>query len=200
MRRRPAVRHAWQPDAATLDALRAAAQRREDFMYPDALLRLGDTVTQAGLSPSVFELELTEGVLMQDAESGRRSLLALKEFGFALAVDDFGTGYCSLNYLKRFPLDTLKIDRSFVADISDDPDDAAIVRAIIALGHSLDMKIVAEGVTTQAQLEFLQAESCDAVQGYLMSPAVPAGAFRDLWLRSGATREDGLTERIRHVG
>jgi EAL domain-containing protein (putative c-di-GMP-specific phosphodiesterase class I) len=149
-------------------------------MYPEALMRLGDTVAQAQLSPSLFEFELTEGVLMQDAEAGRRSLLTLKEFGFALAIDDFGTGYCSLNYLKRFPLDTLKIDRSFVADINDDPDDAAIVRAIIALGHSLDLKIVAEGVTTQAQLRFLQAESCDAIQGYLMSPAVPAAKFREL--------------------
>jgi predicted signal transduction protein with EAL and GGDEF domain/FixJ family two-component response regulator len=171
-----------------------------DFMYPEALLRLGDTVTQAGLSPSLFELELTEGVLMQDAEAGRRSLLALKEFGFALAIDDFGTGYCSLNYLKRFPLDTLKIDRSFVADISDDPDDAAIVRAIIALGHSLDLKIVAEGVTTHAQLEFLQAESCDAVQGFLMSPAVPAATFRDLLLRSRAPHEAADSESRRRTG
>jgi diguanylate cyclase (GGDEF)-like protein len=159
-----------------------------DFMYPEALLRFGDTVTQAKLSPSLFELELTEGVLMQDAESGRRSLLALKEFGFDLAVDDFGTGYCSLNYLKRFPLDTLKIDRSFVADISDDPEDAAIVRAIIALGHSLDLKIVAEGVTTERQLQFLRAESCDAIQGFLMSPALPADAFRDLLTRPELTR------------
>jgi diguanylate cyclase (GGDEF)-like protein len=159
-----------------------------DFMYPEALLRFGDTVTQAKLSPSLFELELTEGVLMQDAESGRRSLLALKEFGFDLAVDDFGTGYCSLNYLKRFPLDTLKIDRSFVADISDDPEDAAIVRAIIALGHSLDLKIVAEGVTTERQLQFLRAESCDAIQGFLMSPALPADAFRDLLTRRELTR------------
>jgi diguanylate cyclase (GGDEF)-like protein len=151
-----------------------------DFMHPEALLRLSDTVIRANLSPSLFELELTEGVLMRDAEAGRRALLALKEFGFALAVDDFGTGYCSLNYLKRFPLDTLKIDRSFVADISEDPEDAAIVRAIIALGHSLDLKIVAEGVTTRAQLQFLQAETCDAIQGFLMSAAVPAGAFADL--------------------
>src|SRR5260370_13234573 len=94
-----------------------------------------------------------------------------------------GTGYCSLNYLKRFPLDTLKIDRSFVSDISEDPDDASIVRAIIALGHSLGLKIVAEGVTTQTQLQFLEAESCDAVQGFLMSPAVPANAFRALLKR-----------------
>jgi diguanylate cyclase (GGDEF)-like protein len=151
-----------------------------DFMHPEALLRLSDTVTQANLSPSLFELELTEGVLMRDAEAGRRSLLALKEFGFALAVDDFGTGYCSLNYLKRFPLDTLKIDRSFVADISEDPDDAAIVRAIIALGHSLDLKIVAEGVETLAQLQFLQSEECDAIQGFLMSAAIPAASFAEL--------------------
>jgi diguanylate cyclase len=137
---------------------------------------------------------------MRDAEAGRRSLLALKEFGFALAVDDFGTGYCSLNYLKRFPLDTLKIDRSFVADISEDPDDAAIVRAIIALGHTLSLKIVAEGVTTQAQLKFLQAEGCDAIQGFLMSPAIAADAFVELLrlVPSGAIRNAAAP--IRQVG
>ena len=154
-----------------------------DFMHPESLLNLCDTVSRAGLDPSLFEIELTEGVLMQDAEAGRRSLLALKEFGFALAIDDFGTGYCSLNYLKRFPLDTLKIDRSFVADISTDPDDAAIVRAIVALGHSLELRIVAEGVSTQAQLQFLQGVECDAIQGFLMSPAIPASAFRELLAR-----------------
>jgi diguanylate cyclase len=95
-------------------------------------------------------------------------------------MDDFGTGYCSLNYLKRFPLDTLKIDRSFVADIGTDSGDAAIVRAIIALGHDLNLKIVAEGVATLQQLRFLRAEGCDTVQGYLMSPAVPARAFASL--------------------
>jgi predicted signal transduction protein with EAL and GGDEF domain/FixJ family two-component response regulator len=178
----------WRSEGLELPRVAVNVSGR-DFMYPEALLRLGDTVTQAQLSPSLFELELTEGVLMQDAEAGRRSLLALKEFGFALAIDDFGTGYCSLNYLKRFPLDTLKIDRSFVSDISNDPDDASIVRAIIALGHSLDLKLVAEGVTTQAQLQFLQAESCDAVQGFLMSPAVPASAFRDMLKRPRVSLE-----------
>jgi diguanylate cyclase len=186
----------WRAEGFELPRIAVNVSGR-DFMYPESLLRLSDTVTQARLSPSLFELELTEGVLMRDAEAGRRSLLALKEFGFALAIDDFGTGYCSLNYLKRFPLDTLKIDRSFVADISDDPDDAAIVRAIIALGHSLDLKIVAEGVTTQAQLQFLQAESCDAIQGFLMSPAVPAKAFRDLLHRTRAITEVGEWESRR---
>jgi EAL domain-containing protein (putative c-di-GMP-specific phosphodiesterase class I) len=124
---------------------------------------------------------------MQDAEAGRRSLLTLKEFGFALAVDDFGTGYSSLSYLKRFPLDTLKIDRSFVKDIGADPEDAAIVRAIIALGHNLGLGIVAEGVSSEAQLEFLRAEGCDAVQGWLMSAAVPAIEFAELVRKPRAT-------------
>ncbi|MGH8132273.1 MAG: putative bifunctional diguanylate cyclase/phosphodiesterase, partial [Steroidobacteraceae bacterium] len=132
-----------------------------DFMRPDVLLRLSRVVEEAHLPASLFELELTEGVLMQDVESGRRSLAALKEFGFALAVDDFGTGYCSLNYLKRFPLDTLKVDRAFVNDITVDADDATIVRAIIGLGHNLNLKIVAEGVETPEQLQFLRAASCD---------------------------------------
>jgi EAL domain-containing protein (putative c-di-GMP-specific phosphodiesterase class I) len=155
-----------------------------DFMRPEGLLHMSDTVGQSRLSPALFELELTEGILMQDAEAGRRSLLTLKEFGFALAVDDFGTGYSSLSYLKRFPLDTLKIDRSFVKDIGVDPDDAAIVRAIIALGHNLGLGIVAEGVSSQVQLDFLRAEGCDSVQGFLMSPAVPASDFADLMRRA----------------
>ncbi|HZF27017.1 MAG TPA: EAL domain-containing protein [Steroidobacteraceae bacterium] len=187
----------WRSQGITLPTIAVNVSGR-DFMRPEALLRLSEAVDQARLSPSLFELELTEGVLMQDAEAGRRSLLALKEFGFALAVDDFGTGYCSLSYLKRFPLDTLKIDRSFVQDISIDADDAAIVRAIIALGHNLSLRIVAEGVTTSAQLEFLRAEGCDAIQGFLMSPAVPASAFVELLQAQGAPIEPGRAVEPSH--
>lgn len=151
-----------------------------DFMRQDVLLRLSSVVEAAHLPASLFELELTEGVLMQDVESGQRSLQALKEFGFALAIDDFGTGYCSLNYLKRFALDTLKVDRAFVNDITVDTDDAAIVRSIIGLGHNLNLKIVAEGVETPAQLAFLRAAGCDLVQGFLMSRAIAPGAFLEL--------------------
>jgi diguanylate cyclase (GGDEF)-like protein len=189
----------WRADGLAPPRIAVNVSGRE-FTHPEGLLRISDTVAQANLSASLFELELTEGVLMRDAEAGRRSLLALKEFGFALAVDDFGTGYCSLNYLKRFPLDTLKIDRSFVADISDDPDDAAIVRAIIALGHSLSLKIVAEGVTTEAQLKFLQAEGCDAIQGFLMSPAIAADAFVELLRLAPSAVIRNSAAPIRHVG
>ena len=170
---------AWRDQGLQLPRVAVNISGR-DFMRPEGLLHMSDTVGQARLSPSLFELELTEGILMQDAEAGRRSLLTLKEFGFALAVDDFGTGYSSLSYLKRFPLDTLKIDRSFVKDIGVDSDDAAICRAIIALGHNLGLGIVAEGVQSEAQLEFLRAEGCDAIQGWLMSAAVPAGEFAEL--------------------
>lgn len=170
---------AWRSSGLAAPSVAVNVSGR-DFMRPEVLLRLIAAVENAQLPASLFELELTEGVLMQDVEAGRRSLLALKEFGFALAVDDFGTGYCSLNYLKRFPLDTLKIDRSFVQDIGTDADDAAIVRAIIALGHNLGLSIVAEGVSAPAQLEFLRAEGCDCVQGFLMSPAVPASALAEL--------------------
>jgi predicted signal transduction protein with EAL and GGDEF domain/FixJ family two-component response regulator len=177
----------WRSAGLALPSVAVNVSGR-DFLNPESLLHLSDSVSRAQLAASLFEIELTEGVLMHDAEAGRRTLLALKEFGFALAIDDFGTGYCSLNYLKRFPLDTLKIDRSFVADISRDPDDAAIVRAIIALGHSLDLKVVAEGVATDAQLGFLRLENCDLIQGFLMSPAIPAANFAALLQREAPLR------------
>jgi predicted signal transduction protein with EAL and GGDEF domain/FixJ family two-component response regulator len=180
----------WHAQGLHIPSIAVNVSGRE-FMRPDILFRVSETVEQACLSPSLFELELTEGVLMRDAEAGRRSLLALKEFGFSLAMDDFGTGYCSLNYLKRFPIDTLKIDRSFVADIGTDADDSAIVRAIIALGHDLNLKIVAEGVGTVEQLRFLRTEGCDAVQGYLMSPALPARTFAALVKSAAETQRAG---------
>jgi diguanylate cyclase (GGDEF)-like protein len=169
----------WRAAGLAVPAVSVNVSGR-DFLRQDVLLRMSRVVEEAHLPASLFELELTEGVLMQDVEGGQRSLAALKEYGFALAVDDFGTGYCSLNYLKRFPLDTLKVDRAFVNDITADTDDAAIVRAIIGLGHNLDLKIVAEGVETLEQLEFLRATGCDLVQGYLMSRAIEARSFAQL--------------------
>jgi len=174
----------WRAAALQVPSIALNVSGR-DFMRQDVLLRISRVVEEAHLPASLFELELTEGVLMQDIEGGQRSLHALKEFGFALAVDDFGTGYCSLSYLKRFPLDTLKVDRAFVNDITVDEEDAAIVRAIIGLGHNLGLKLVAEGVETPEQLQFLRAAGCDLIQGFLMSRAIPAAAFAEL-IRGGA--------------
>jgi diguanylate cyclase (GGDEF)-like protein len=183
----------WRAAALQVPSIALNVSGR-DFMRQDVLLRISRVVEEAHLPASLFELELTEGVLMQDIEVGQRSLHALKEFGFALAVDDFGTGYCSLSYLKRFPLDTLKVDRAFVNDITVDEEDAAIVRAIIGLGHNLGLKLVAEGVETPEQLQFLRAAGCDLIQGFLMSRAIPAAAFAEL-IRGGAAA-GGTCERV----
>ncbi|MCI0528087.1 MAG: EAL domain-containing protein, partial [Nitrospira sp.] len=132
------------------------------------------------LDPDCLELELTEGTLMENAEITIKTLHELKTMGTHLSVDDFGTGYSSLSYLKRFPIDTLKIDQSFVRDITTDPDDAAIARLIIAMAHSLKLKVIAEGVETEEQLAFLQTQECDEMQGYLFSKPLPVEAFTQL--------------------
>ncbi|TMG74739.1 MAG: EAL domain-containing protein, partial [Betaproteobacteria bacterium] len=122
---------------------------------------------------ALLELELTESMLMKDPEAAARTLQGLKEAGVKLSVDDFGTGYSSLAYLKRFPIDSLKIDRAFIRDVTLDPDDAAITLAIIGLGHSLKLKVVAEGVETEAQLDFLSAQDCDEMQGFYFARPLP---------------------------
>ena len=111
---------------------------------------------------------------MQNAKETARTLRELKDIGLTFSVDDFGTGYSSLSYLKQFPIDTLKIDRSFVLDITSDADDAAITSAIIAMGHSLNLRVIAEGVETEDQLDYLRQHGCDQVQGYLFSKPLPA--------------------------
>ncbi len=131
-------------------------------------------LTDTGLPPHALVLEITESVLMQDAEANVATLAELKRMGIRIAMDDFGTGYSSLSYLKRFPIDILKIDKSFIRDIALEGDDAAIVRAITALGKSLRLTLIAEGVETLQQTEFLIREKCDRIQGYLFSkPVLP---------------------------
>jgi diguanylate cyclase (GGDEF)-like protein len=142
------------------------------------------TLLETGLSAEWLELELTESVIMKDAEQNIALLNKFKEMGISLAIDDFGTGYSSLSYLKNFPISRLKIDRSFVRDLTTNPDDAAIARIIIDIAHSLNLCVIAEGVETRAQRQFLSFNNCVEMQGYLFSRPVPAEEFAG-FLRNG---------------
>ncbi len=148
------------------------------FRRGDLYERVAGVIAATGIEPEMLELEITEGCLIDDVDAVRRTLEALKSLGVRIAVDDFGTGYSSLSYLRRFPIDILKIDRSFVRDVCGDEDAAAIVAAIVALAHKLGLEIVAEGVETEAQRLFLEQQGCEIGQGYLFSPPLPA-VWRD---------------------
>lgn len=150
------------------------------FRYTGLVDSVAAALTEAGLDPKSLELEVTESFVMHDAERINVAMQSLKALGVDIAVDDFGTGYSSLSYLKRFPVDRLKVDKSFVRDIDSDPDDAAIVRAIITLGHALNLRVVAEGVETAAHLDYLKLHGCDEVQGYYFSRPVPASQLESL--------------------
>jgi ActR/RegA family two-component response regulator len=135
------------------------------------------------LPPELLELELTESAIMENVERMGETMRALKKIGVKLALDDFGIGYSSLNYLKRLPIDKLKIDQSFVREITESTGDAAITRAIVAMGHQLQMIVMAEGVETEAQLGYLRRNHCDLCQGLFFSPAVPADEIPELLRR-----------------
>ncbi|MBB6092802.1 diguanylate cyclase (GGDEF)-like protein [Povalibacter uvarum] len=150
-------------------------------------------LAEAHLEPGFIELELTESAVMHDPEASAQTLATLSAMGVHISIDDFGTGYSSLSYLRRFPLDKLKIDRSFIRDLMKNPDDVSIVKAIISLAHSLRLRVVAEGVETADQLEFLRQLGCDQYQGYYCSPAVTPDDFAALIQRLRAERPE-LTE------
>jgi diguanylate cyclase (GGDEF)-like protein len=158
---------------------------------------LTDTIRRAlddmGLEPQYLEIELTESAVMSDPEESIAILEELSEMGVLVSVDDFGTGYSSMSYLRRLPIDKLKIDRVFINEIVSRPEDASIVRAIVSLAHSLRLKVVAEGVETPAQLDFLKAVGCDEYQGYHFSRPVPAADFERL-VRSTASQGAPLTQ------
>ncbi|MET0093814.1 MAG: EAL domain-containing protein, partial [Sedimenticola sp.] len=134
----------------------------------------------SGLPSELLELEITESLLVQDAPETLDMLDALRRKGVKMALDDFGTGYSSLSYLKRFPMDVLKIDRSFVRDIGIDPSDEALVEAIVAMAHALELELVAEGVETAEQMHFLRLRDIDLIQGYYYSPPVSSDRFREM--------------------
>jgi EAL domain-containing protein (putative c-di-GMP-specific phosphodiesterase class I) len=155
--------------------LRVAINLSARQLYNPSLLgEVRSALRESGLDPSLLELEITETVMMQNVPQATDMLRELKAVGVHLSVDDFGTGYSSLAYLKRLPLNTLKIDRSFIMDIPEDADDAAITQAVIAMGHGLRIRVVAEGVERESQLEFLRRHGCDEMQGFLFSRPVGA--------------------------
>ena len=178
---------AWRDAGVELLGLSFNLSPRQ-FRDKSLLPSIADAIAGAGLSAGEIELELTESLVMGNAEAFEAGLRALKQLGVRLAIDDFGTGYSSLSYLRRFPLDKLKIDQSFVRDLESDADAAVITRTVIALGRSLKLKVIAEGVETFGQLEFLRAHGCDEIQGYYVAKPMPASDFERL-LRSGLRDE-----------
>ena len=169
----------WQD--AGFDPLRVAVNiSARQFQQPGIVNTVIQILKDTCLEPQFLELELTEGSIMKDPDEAIGKLHELKAMGVQISIDDFGTGYSSLNYLKRFPIDTLKIDKSFVSEIITDPDDAAIVNAIVTLAHALKLNVIAEGVETQEQLEFLRKLKCDEVQGFLFSEALSVKEFTQL--------------------
>jgi len=159
------------------------------FMHGDLVGLVHAILLETGLAPGRLELEITEGVLIEDFDRGLALLRRLKALGVRISMDDFGSGYSSLSYLQAFPFDKIKIDRAFVMNLGRNPQSAAIVRAVIGLGHGLDMSIVAEGVETQEQLGFLADQGCDAVQGYFIGKPLPIRQYAETVGRPGNTIE-----------
>jgi EAL domain-containing protein (putative c-di-GMP-specific phosphodiesterase class I) len=166
---------------ATTMAVNVSAMEFQDEAFLEHLTLI---LHESGIDPRALELELTESALMKRVEATAAILRTLKESGVQIAVDDFGTGYSSLSYLRKFPIDSLKIDQSFVRQIGKGSDDAAIVTAVISMARSLKLRVVAEGVETAKELEFLKVHECDEAQGYYFGRPMPAPQFAAL-LRSG---------------
>ena len=172
-----ACRQAAQWRANGMEILISVNLSAHQFRKGDIVEIVDRVLDNTGLPPRLLELELTESLIMEDLDKNIEILSALRTRGLGLSLDDFGTGYSSLSYLKRFPVDTLKIDRSFIEELHISPDDAAITQAIIDMAHSMNMKVVAEGVEEEAQMSMLQDMGCDSIQGYLISKPVPEPDF-----------------------
>ena len=164
----------WSQQPDTCDWTVAVNVSAQEFRHPDFVKRVLDALRESGANAHQLKIELTESLLLQDVEDGIAKMRALREQGVGFSLDDFGTGYSSLSYLKRLPLDQLKIDQSFVRDVLTDPNDAAIACTIVTLAQSLGLDVVAEGVETEGQREFLLRNGCHQFQGYLFGRPVPA--------------------------
>jgi diguanylate cyclase (GGDEF)-like protein/PAS domain S-box-containing protein len=184
---------AWQNEGLPPVIVSVNVSPRQ-FREGNIVETIAEALRATGLDARYLQIELTEGLAMHGAEKYVHMLGQIKELGVQIAVDDFGTGYSSLSYLKRFPVDQLKVDRSFVTDLATDPDDAVIVQAIIALGHKLGLRVVAEGVETEEQLQFLRRCQCDEMQGFLFGAPMIAGEFADLLGRQVADRHTAVRQ------
>lgn len=170
---------AWH-DAGLPKIRMAVNLSARQFQQKNLFALIKETLFHTGLAPEYLELEITESMLMENVEDAIQTLHELKNLGLTISIDDFGTGYSSLNYLKRFPIDMLKIDQSFVRDITTDPDDAVIASTIITMAHNLRFKVIAEGVEYQEHLDFLKSKGCDIAQGYFFSRPLPTALFSEL--------------------
>jgi EAL domain-containing protein (putative c-di-GMP-specific phosphodiesterase class I) len=176
-------------DGLTMSINLSAVQFKKKSLVDFICAVLGGT----GFDPQHLELELTESLLIEDTAMSRSILEELKQYGLKVSLDDFGTGYSSLSYLKNFPFNALKLDQSLIQDVATNANDGAIVRATIALAHSLGLRIVAEGVEQQVQLDFLVTNGCDEAQGHLFTPALDVRGF-ERWMRNWPVRSRPVIE------
>ena len=164
---------AWQAEGSGPIRVAVNLSPRQ-FSDERLVIEIAHALAQTELPAHLLELEITESMMMENPERAAETLREIKEMGVHVSIDDFGTGYSSLARLKKFPIESVKIDRSFIRDIAVDPDDAAIVSAVIAMAHSLRLKVIAEGVETKEQVKFLRERGCDEIQGFYFSRPIPA--------------------------
>jgi predicted signal transduction protein with EAL and GGDEF domain len=195
---REACRQARQWQVNGMAPVRVAINMSaQQFRQKNLVSIVKSALESANLEPTYLEIELTESAVMHNAAESAAILEQLSRIGVHISIDDFGTGYSSLSYLRRFPLDKLKIDRTFIKDVVANPEDAAIVHAIISLAHSLRLKVIAEGVETQQQLEFLRSLGCDQYQGFFCSPAVQPEEFAEMMRAKNPDKFDPLATMSR---
>jgi EAL domain-containing protein (putative c-di-GMP-specific phosphodiesterase class I) len=186
-----AVRQVAQWHAQGLRLVMAINVSALQFRQADFVDSVATALRTNGVAPEMVELELTESILIQDADEAMKRLDALAQLGVMLSIDDFGTGYSNLSYLKRFPLHRLKIDRSFVSGLPEDDSDAAIVTSIVNLARAMNLRVIAEGVETDIQRQFLLSAGCQEFQGYLCAPALAPDAFVKLVEDTGWNEQPG---------
>jgi EAL domain-containing protein (putative c-di-GMP-specific phosphodiesterase class I) len=162
----------------------------KQFRHQDVAEVISETLKITKLEPKYLEIEITETAVMDDVENTIGKLNNIRKMGIPISIDDFGTGYTSISYLKQFPINTLKIDQHFIRGINNNKDDMAIISAVIALGHNLGLEIVAEGVETQDQMEYLIEHHCDILQGYYLSRPLPENKITLQFSKNGKTQDE----------